>query len=186
MGGKGTFGKGTGHRPVRARRLRTATVSVVAAALTFGVAPVIGDVLNDRPLPATVQTPPTVAASVAQSRAAPVYGNGASTSAKNETPSRKKSVLKSRVTEVPVVTEEGKGTFVGVKCPKGFKAISGGVISSYINLLISSSSPNHPLSGKYTPQTWWLTVTNANVDGQGGSLSWRGVVNCLAPVAIRK
>jgi len=174
-----------------------AAVSVLAAALTFGVAPVIGDGLNQKPLPNSPGTPPTVAASVNQASAAQVAGariagatnTTAGVAAKKNT--RKKPVvrrvlLKSRITEEPVVTEENKGTFVGVKCPKGYKAISGGVLSGFINLLVSSSSPNNPLSGKYTPRTWWLTVTNANVDGQGGSLAWRGVVNCLSPVTVRK
>jgi hypothetical protein len=159
-----------------------AAVSVLVFGLAFGVAPVVGDGLNQKPLPASSLTPPTVVATVAQSSAAA----GSSASGVAGISARRRVLLKSRITEEPVVTEEGKGTFVGVKCPKGYKALSGGVISSFINLVISSSSPNHPLSGKYTPRTWWLTVTNANVDGQGGSLAWRGVVNCLAPVAIRK
>ncbi len=94
--------------------------------------------------------------------------------------------LQSRVTDEPVVTEENRGSYVGVSCPKGSKAISGGVLNKYINLLVSSSAPNHPISGKYTPRTWWLTVTNANVDGQGGSLPWRGMVNCLKPVRLNR
>lgn len=173
----------------RARRRRlTAAVIVLAAAFVFGVAPVVGDGLNHKPLPNSPVTPPTVAASVAQTSAARVAGPAdaaAQTAAKKRTVVRRVR-LRSRITDEPVVTEENKGTFVGIKCPKGYKAISGGVLSGFINLLISSSSPNNPLSGKYTPRTWWITVTNANVDGQGGSLAWRGVVNCLAPVNVGK
>ena len=165
-----------------------AAVSMLAAVLVLGVAPVVGDGLNQQPLPASPLTPPTVAASVSQSGAARVAAAG-STSARTAG-GRKAALhrvsLKSRITEEPLMTGEGKGTYVGVKCPKGYKAVSGGVLSGFINLLISSSAPNNPLSGKYTPRTWWLTVTNANIDGQGGSLAWRGVVNCLSPVAIRK
>ncbi len=158
-------------------------VAVLAAALTFGVAPVVGDGLNQGPSPADPVIAGTVAASVSQAGAATGNDGLAAISA-----SRKRGrpvLLISRVTEEPVVTEEGKGTFVGVRCPRGYKAISGGVISGYINLLVSSSAPNNPLSGKFTPRTWWLTVTNANIDGQGGSLSWKGVVNCLSPVRLR-
>jgi len=166
------------------RRLRVAAAaSVLAAAFAFGVAPVVGDGLNQQPLPASPLTPATVAASVGQSAAAGIPGIA---SARNRKGALRRVLLKSRITGEPLVTGEGKGTFVGVRCPKGYKAVSGGVLSGFINLLISSSAPNNPLSGKYTPRTWWLTVTNANVDGQGGSLAWRGVVNCLSPVGVRR
>ena len=160
---------------------------MLAAGLVIGVAPVVGDGLNQKPRPASPLTPPTVVASVAQSGVTGQVPIGSIASGSRATASSGgKLVLKSRITKDPLVTEEGKGTFAGISCPKGYKAISGGVISGYINLLISSSSPNNPLSGKYTPRTWWLTVTNADVDGQGGSLSWRGVVNCLGPVILGK
>jgi hypothetical protein len=149
-------------------------VAVLAAGLAIGVAPVVGDGLNQQPLPASPLNPPTVLATVPQAGA----------EVRAAISARPQMTLRSRITKDPVVTEAGKGTFAGITCPKGYKAISGGVISGYINLLISSSSPNNPLSGQYTPRTWWLTVTNADVDGQGGSLAWRGVVNCLAPVAL--
>lgn len=152
-----------------------AMLAILIAGLGFGVAPVIGDGLPGQPSPASPVNRPTVLASVPQSAAA---GSLARVSGNRQI------VLTSRVTKDPVVTEAGKGTFAGINCPKGSKAVSGGVISGYINLLISSSSPNNPLSGRYTPRTWWLTVTNADVDGQGGSLSWRGVVNCLSPLTL--
>jgi len=184
-------GRRDGQR--RRRRLRlAAAVAILAAGLSFGVAPVVGDGLNQKPLPASPLNPATVIASVPQSTVAGQIPIGAAVSGAPASGSRagvsanRQTILKSRITEDPLVTEEGKGTFAGISCPKGYKAISGGVISGFINLLISSSSPNNPLSGRYTPRTWWLTVTNANIDGQGGSLSWRGVVNCLAPVTLGK
>jgi hypothetical protein len=169
MGGKAIF-RGDGSTGRRRLRLVAATTALVAG-LTFGVAPVIGDGLNQQPSPATPLRPATVVASAPQVGLAGISAG-------------RQTVLRSRITKVPLVTEEGKGTFAGISCPEGYKAVSGGVVSGYINLLISSSSPNNPLSGKYTPRTWWLTVTNADIDGQGGSLPWRGVVNCLAPVAL--
>ena len=56
--------------------------------------------------------------------------------------------------------------------PDRIKAISGGVLDKYINLLVvfgaeSSADP------QYTPNTWWLTVVNVNVDGNGGP-PWQG------------
>ena len=92
--------------------------------------------------------------------------------------------VSSRITAQEILTEEGKGTFVGIKCPNGAKAISGGVLSRYINLLVSSSAPNHPITRRYTPRIWWLTGTNVNVDGNGGTLPWQGVVNCLSPARL--
>jgi hypothetical protein len=202
MGGKGSNGGGSAgdtaaakgglrHHHGRRRRLRLAAfATILVAGLGFGVAPVVGDGLNQKPQPTSPLNLPTVVASVPQSAVAGQMPAGATRSGRTASGSRARAsarrqmILKSRITSDPVVTEEGRGTFTGITCPKGYKAISGGVISSYINLLISSSSPNNPLSGKYTPRTWWLTVTNADVDGQGGSLSWRGVVNCLGPVSL--
>jgi hypothetical protein len=168
------------------RRRRVGLAALAAAILTalaLGVAPVIGDGLNQAPAPADPVIAGTVVASVPQSRAASTAV--AARLGARSTARRVPLLFTSRVTENPIVTEEGKGTFVGVACPTGYKAVSGGVTSSYINLLVSSSAPNNPLSGKFTPRIWWLTVTNANIDGQGGSLSWKGVVNCLSPIRLR-
>jgi len=169
------------------RTRRTAAAAALAAALALGVAaPVIGDGVNESPSPAAgpvAKTSPATSAQVAGARGlAP-----ATVSAKKKRKAKtvlKRVTLNSRITDQAIVTEEGKGTYVGIKCPAGSKAISGGVLSQYINLLVSSSAPNHPLTGKFTPNVWWLTVTNVNVDGQGGSLSWHGVVNCLTPVKL--
>ena len=62
MGGKGKL------------RVRAA-ISVLAAVFFLLVAPVVGDGLNQQPLPASPLTPPTVAASVGQSAAAQVAGS---------------------------------------------------------------------------------------------------------------
>ncbi|MCB0828899.1 MAG: hypothetical protein KDB62_08850 [Solirubrobacterales bacterium] len=172
------------------RPFRTAGVAaaLAAAAFLFGVAPVVGDGLNRIAVPASPALPATRAASSAQVAATGLSAGPAALS--NATASgngkRKRVSLQSRVTDQPVVTEENQGSYVGVSCPRGSKAISGGVLNKYINLIVSSSAPNHPISGKYTPRTWWLTVTNANVDGQGGSLPWRGVVNCFKPVRLAR
>ena len=171
----------------RLRRAAAATV-LATAGLWLAVAPVVGDGLNRVAAPNSPVLVATRAASSTQVAGGGQQFDRASLAAAQTAGNGKagKVSLESRVTDQPIVTEENKGSFVGVKCPKGSKAISGGILNKYINLLVSSSAPNHPISGKYTPRTWWLTVTNANIDGQGGSLSWRGVVNCLAPVSIRK
>lgn len=189
----------TGRTRARLRRItgvaagtrlrRAGSLAVLtAAALLFGVAPVVGDGLNRVATPSSPEAPATrVATSAQESAAGPLLNRDAvSATAAAANKKSKRVSLESRVTDEPIVTEENRGSYVGVKCPKSSKAISGGVLNKYINLLISSSAPNHPISGKYTPHTWWLTVTNANVDGQGGSLPWRGVVNCLKPVTLKK
>ena len=170
------------------RRLGAFT-AVLAVGLAVGVAPVIGDGLNRQPDPNQTVIVPTVPATEAQVASGAGNLNRAVTSAARRTRTVMRPVfVESRITDsaAPIVTEEGRGTYVGIKCPGRSIAISGGVLSSYINLLISSSSPNHPISGKYTPRMWWLTVTNVNIDGEGGPLAWRGLVNCISPVKLRR
>lgn len=176
-------GEGSVRRPKRA-----AVAGVVTAVLALGVAaPVIGDGLNEHPSPAAeliASTSPATSAQVASARGLAPASVSAKKKRKKKRTVFRQVTMNSRITDQAIVTEEGKGTYVGIKCPAGSKAISGGVLSQYINLLVSSSAPNHPLTGKFTPNVWWLTVTNVNVDGQGGSLSWHGVVNCLTPVRL--
>ena len=171
----------------RLRRGAAATV-LVAAGFCLAVTPVVGDGLNRVAAPTSPVLVATRAASSTQVAGGGQQFDRAALAAAQTAGNGKagKVSLESRVTDQPIVTEENKGSYVGVKCPKGSKAISGGILNKYINLLVSSSAPNHPISGKYTPRTWWLTVTNANIDGQGGSLPWRGVVNCLKPVKLKK
>jgi len=165
-------------------------VGVLAVGLTVGVAPVIGDGLNEVASPNLVMNVPTVPASESQVAASNMTLNGAAASAAKKG-KRKKGIknvfIESRITDsaVPIVTQEGKGTYVKIECPPGSVAVSGGMVTSSINLLMSSSAPNNPISGTYTPRKWWVTVTNVNVDGRGGPLSWRGVVNCLSPAKIK-
>ena len=186
------LGRGKG---VSAWRLSSVAVfgAAAIAVLLFAVAPVIGDGLNSEPDPAPTviaETHPATSAQVAGARGLAPTGATASTTKKKSKKRRKvRTVLRrvtitSRITDQEILTEEGKGTYVGIKCPPGSKAISGGVLSRYINLLVSSSAPNHPLTKKYTPNTWWLTVVNVNVDGNGGTLPWQGVVNCLSPAKL--
>ena len=162
-----------------------AVAGLLAVGLAIGVAPVIGDGLNRQPDPNETVIMCTVPATEAQ-----VTAGGAGLNQPVTAAARRADALflQSRTTcsAAPIYTEEGRGTYVGIKCPGRSIAISGGVLSSYINLLISSSSPNHPITGKYTPRMWWLTVTNANIDGQGGPLAWRGLVNCISPVKLRR
>lgn len=187
-------------------------IGAVSAAAVLFAAPVIGDVLNRSPEPATPRIEATVPATAAQiagsaispdgatgagmtgvrsdgvvgTRNAGIDAAGATVAAvkpRKKRPTRPLT-LQSRITTNAIVTEENAGSYVGVRCPAGTVAIGGGIISPYINLLISSSAPNNPVTGKHTPGTWWVSVTNTNIDGTGGALSWRGVVNCLSPVKL--
>jgi hypothetical protein len=178
--------RGKGESSGRRKTLVAACCAAVAGLLLFAVAPVVGDGLNSSPEPA-----PQIVAATHPATSLQVAGTqglaGASASSKRKTRTRtvyRRITISSRITDNEILTEEGKGTFVGIKCPVGSKAISGGVLSKYINLLVSSSSPNHPLTRKYTPNVWWLTVTNVNVDGNGGTLPWQGVVNCVSPARL--
>jgi hypothetical protein len=177
-----------GHDPAgsRAGKRTIVAVSALALALTFGVAPVIGDGLNREATPNPVLVVHTVPATEAQGASA-IAGVAGKKKVKKMIKTRKVTVT-SRITdaEEPIISKPKEGTFVGIKCPGNSIAISGGVVTSYINLLVSSSAPNQPLTGKYTPRTWWLTVTNANIDGKDSSLPWRGIVNCMTPVKLQK
>lgn len=182
---------GSGKGDSSARRTRRAAISTVAVAvlLLSATAPVVGDGLNRQPARAPGVTMSTLPASSVQAAdAAGLAGISATRPAKRKPRVRTRTVLRrvaisTRITD-EIFTEEGKGTFAPIKCPPGAKAISGGLLGKYINLMVSSSSPYHPLNRKYTPNIWWLTIVNVNVDGNGGTLPWQGVVNCLSPARL--
>lgn len=183
------MGGSKGESSRRRKRWIAGCGAAIAAGLLFVAGPVVGEGLNSSPEPAPFVIAETHRATSLQAAGTRgLVGASASKSAAGGNQQSRKGLrrvtLTSRITNQEILTEEGKGTFVGIKCPEGARAISGGVLSKYINLLVSSSSPNHPLTRKYTPNTWWLTVTNVNVDGNGGTLPWQGVVNCLAPARI--
>jgi hypothetical protein len=179
----------------RARRLGV-IFAVLTAGLTFGVAPVVGDGMNASPV--EVVDVPTVRATQAQVAASNMALTQAANAAVNRArkknkkrkrrPGLRKVTIESRITNAdsPIVTPEGKGTFVAITCPKGSLAISGGMVTTSINLLMSSSSNNSPVDYRYSPRKWYVAVTNVNVDGRGGALSWRGVVNCLSPAKLKR
>jgi len=168
-----------------ARSLIAAGLAVLAAAVFS--AEVIGDAVNRSPEATpggVVTTVPATRAQVAGAGLAPGFAVAAAAKPATRTVIRT-ATIQSRITTTAISTEEGKGTFVGIRCPAGSKAVSGGVISNFINLLISSSAPNNPKNGKYTPGIWWVAVTNENIDGTGGTLAWRGVVNCVSPLRLK-
>lgn len=186
-------GAGRDKQRPQGRRFRArvgAVTGLIALGLVFGVAPTVGDGLNRQADIAPAPNVGTVPATKAQVAAGKVAVNGAAIAAvkkKNRNKVRRISI-QSRITdsEKPIETEEGKGSYVKLVCPGGAVAVSGGMLTPYINLLISSSGPNNPISGAYTPRTWWVTVVNSNIDGQGGTLGWRGIVNCMSPVKLKR
>lgn len=173
---------------------------IVAAGAVLVVAPVIGGGVNqgpERPAGPTsagvLKTVPATSSQVAGAKL-PAVSAGAGVSAKKKPAKGKRRKAKlqkklrysSRITNDAITTEEGKGTFVGIRCPAGMKAIGGGVLSRYVNLLISSSAPNNPKTGKFTAGTWWVAVSNVNIDGIGGTLSWHGIATCVGPLKLVK
>jgi hypothetical protein len=92
--------------------------------------------------------------------------------------------LKARISQRPIRTEPRKSNFVGLDCPKGYVAMSGGALTGFANLLMSQSVPINPQNGKYTPRTWWVSVTNSDLDGSHETLPWRPLVNCLKPIKL--
>ena len=187
--------QGAGREEVgpEGRRLKAlgAVLALVTLGLVFGVAPTVGDGLNRT---GGHRAPPRTSGPYRQprprSQPSGVASNGAAISAvkKQQKTKTRPITIQSRITdsETPIMTEVGRGTYVRLVCPDGAVAVSGGMLTQFINLVISSSGPNNPISGAYTPRTWWITVVNADIDGQGKTLGWRGVVNCMSPVKLKK
>ncbi len=178
--------------PVR-RRFKArfgGVVALLTLGLVFGVAPTVGDGLNREADIAPAPNVGTVPATRAQVAASGITSNGAVLSAmKKQRKTKTKPIsIQSRISdsEAPIMTEAGRGSYVRLVCPGGAVAVSGGMLTQYINLVISSSGPNNPISGAYTPRTWWVTVVNANIDGEGTTLGWRGIVNCMSPVKLKR
>jgi hypothetical protein len=104
------------------------------------------------------------------------------------TPKRRSGRLtvKTRISRHAIKTAPHTGDFIGLTCPRGFTALSGGASTNTIDLLISHSAPIKPTTGHYTPRTWWVAVTNAHIDSSMSELPWRPVVNCVNRLRIGK
>jgi hypothetical protein len=104
------------------------------------------------------------------------------------TPKRQSARLtvKTRISSKAIKTAPKAGGFIGLTCPRGYVALSGGASTNTIDLLISHSAPIKPTTGHYTPRTWWVAVTNADIDNSHAQLSWRPVVNCVNHLRIGK
>jgi hypothetical protein len=95
--------------------------------------------------------------------------------------------VKTRVSRHAIRTEPNKGSFIGLTCPRGYVALSGGAVTGYSDLLISHSAPIKPTGRqRYTPRTWWVAVTNIPVDGTTSALPWHPVVNCVNRLNVGK
>jgi hypothetical protein len=97
-----------------------------------------------------------------------------------------KLTLRAQISRQPVVTPEGTSEFVGLTCPEHYTAVSGGALTGYTNLLMSQSAPIRPRTGRYTPRTWWVAVTNFSVDGSHANLPWFPVVNCMNKINVKR
>jgi hypothetical protein len=107
---------------------------------------------------------------------------------KSASPKRRRGrlILKPFISRRPVRTPEGTSEFVGLTCPRNFTAISGGALTGYTNLLMSQSAPIRPRTGRHTPKTWWVAVTNFSVDGTNEPLPWFPVVNCMNKINVKR
>jgi hypothetical protein len=94
--------------------------------------------------------------------------------------------VKTRISSHAIMTNKNSGDFVGLTCPKGYTAISGGAVTGFINLLVSHSAPIKPTGRqRYTPRTWWVAVTNDPIDTHAEDpLPWHPVVNCVNHIRI--
>jgi hypothetical protein len=94
--------------------------------------------------------------------------------------------VKTRISRKAIKTAPKHGRFIGLTCPRGYTALSGGAATNTIDLLISHSAPIKPTTGHYTPRTWWVAVTNVGIDGSASALPWRPVVNCVNRLRVGK
>ena len=160
---------------------RSLGVAAFAVAIVIGavaVAQGLGGPTPQRQLEAHGVERHPQSASPAQARsadaaAARVYARGKGKSSRP----RLRSFVSDRIRTAP-----GSGTFVGVKCPRRYVAVSGGAINNFSSLTISSSAPNNPQTGRYTKGTWYVAMVNDDIDGAGLAAEWVAVVNCLSKV----
>ena len=94
--------------------------------------------------------------------------------------------VKTRISSHAIMTNKNSGDFVGLTCPIGYTAVSGGAVTGFINLLVSHSAPIKPTGRqRYTPRTWWVAVTNVPIDTHAEDpLPWHPVVNCVNHIRI--
>jgi hypothetical protein len=93
--------------------------------------------------------------------------------------------VKTRVSRQAITTQPNKGSFVGLTCPRGYVALSGGAVAGFNDLLISHSAPIKPTGRqRYTPRTWWVAITYVPVDGSTSPLPWHPVVNCVNRIRV--
>lgn len=97
-----------------------------------------------------------------------------------------KTTVKTRISSHAIMTNKNTGDFVGLTCPRGYVALSGGAVTGFINLLISHSAPIKPTGRqRYTPRTWWVAVTNVPTDPDAEDpLPWHPVVNCVNKLRV--
>jgi hypothetical protein len=128
--------------------------------------------------PARVTSRPATGSEVAAAGLAP-----ATLSARS-----RQQTVKTRISSHAVRTDPESGDFIGLTCPRGYTALSGGAVTGFTDLLISHSAPLKPTGGhRYTPRTWWVAVTNIPVDGSHGNrLPWYPVVNCVNRLRVGK
>jgi hypothetical protein len=96
-----------------------------------------------------------------------------------------RQTVKTRVSRHAILTGPGKGAFVGLTCPRGYVALSGGAVTGFNDLLISHSAPVKPTGRqRYTPRTWWVAVTNIQTNGGADPLPWHPLVNCVNRIRV--
>jgi hypothetical protein len=97
----------------------------------------------------------------------------------------RRQTVKTRVSRHAIMTGPGKGAFVGLTCPRGYVALSGGAVTGFNDLLISHSAPVKPTGRqRYTPRTWWVAVTNIQSNNGADPLPWHPLVNCVNKIRV--
>jgi hypothetical protein len=157
-----------------ARRLLIAGTVLVGAGILVGYLAAAGATGSGATRPATGATPVKVASRPAMQGEVAAAGLSKVALLRGQT-------VKTRISSHAIMTNKNSGDFVGLTCPRGYTAISGGAVTGFINLLISHSAPIKPTGRqRYTPRTWWVAVTNDPIDPDAEDpLPWHPVVNCV-------
>jgi hypothetical protein len=160
------------------RRLLSLGLALVSGGVVLGYLAAGGLAGQSAARPAPAAEPVQVASRAANTGEAAAAGLAKAASRRGQT-------VKTRISRHAIRTKSGEGSFVGLTCPRGYVALSGGVLSGFNDLLISHSAPLSPTGRhRYTPRTWWVAVTNVSDNTSQAPLPWYPVVNCVNRIRV--
>lgn len=153
-------------------RARTRIALACAALALFAAGALVGTSLGGT-APQTysedgIVTPQMRPATAAEAAGAPARAAGAGTA---------RQEVRVFSTRNPVTTEPDGGTITKLTCPRRFKAISGGIVNNFRDLVMAASTPINPANGRYSPRNWFVAARH--IGPTTTPLTWQPVIVCL-------